>query len=210
MEIDITPSPCAQKEYVAFGCLNYFAKASDAALNCWAQILQRVHKSRLFILVPEGSCRKRVVEKFEIFNVESSRITFVTQQGILDYFKTFRDIDIALDPFPFNGGTTSCDALWMGVPIVSLAGDRPVARAGLSLLTNLNLTDLSANSPDEYVEIASTLAQNTNRLVNLRTTLRTLMRASPLMDAARFGKAFSDLLEKAFTERMGRECHKSA
>jgi predicted O-linked N-acetylglucosamine transferase (SPINDLY family) len=102
------------------------------------------------------------------------------------YFRLHHAIDIALDSFPYAGGTTTCDALWMGVPTVSLVGAAPYARGGLSILSNLGLPHLAAGTPDEYVHAAVALAQDLPTLADLRRTMRDRMRASPLMNAPRF------------------------
>jgi len=104
------------------------------------------------------------------------------------YLELYRRVDIVLDPFPYNGHTTSLDALWMGVPVVSLAGQKAVSRAGLSQLSNLGLADLVAYSKDDYVAIATRLAQDSPRRAELRSTLRERMQVSPLMDATRFAR----------------------
>ena len=105
-----------------------------------------------------------------------------------DYFALYRQIDIGLDPFPCNGGTTTCDALWMGVPVVTLAGRTAVGRGGVSVLRNVGLPELIAETPEQYVQIAAALAGDLPRLAELRRTLRERMRASPLMDAPRFAR----------------------
>jgi predicted O-linked N-acetylglucosamine transferase (SPINDLY family) len=104
------------------------------------------------------------------------------------YLKTYDEIDIALDPFPLGGGTTTCDALWMGVPVVTLAGKTAVGRGGLSILSNVGLSDLVAPDVDAYVQIAVNLARDVPRLLALRAGLREQMRGSVLMNAPRFAR----------------------
>src|SRR5262245_63142495 len=106
--------------------------------------------------------------------------------GAADHLALYHRVDIALDPFPFNGTTTTCEALWMGVPVITLRGDRHAGRVGASLLTQIGLTDLIANSIEEYVEIALALAGNSGRLDDLRRTLRPRMKASPMCDQGAF------------------------
>ncbi len=118
--------------------------------------------------------------------VEPARVQFTGFLGAEAYFHHYRRIDIALDTFPYGGGTTTCDALWMGVPVVSLAGKTAVGRGGLSILSNIGLPELAAGTEDEYVRLASELAADLPRLGNLRSTLRQRMKQSPLMDAPRF------------------------
>jgi len=105
-----------------------------------------------------------------------------------DYFTLYRRIDVALDTFPYGGGTTTCDALWMGVPVVTLVGQTAVGRGGLSILSNVGVPELAARSQDEYVRIATELAGDLPRLAHLRATLRQRMAQSPLMDAPRFAR----------------------
>jgi predicted O-linked N-acetylglucosamine transferase (SPINDLY family) len=105
-----------------------------------------------------------------------------------EYLRLYQRIDIALDPFPYNGGTTTCDALWMGTPVLTLPGRIPVARAGLGLLSTVGLRELVASSETDYIRIAVELAGNLPRLAEMRATLRLRMQASPLMDAARFAR----------------------
>ena len=109
-----------------------------------------------------------------------------------EYLRLYHQFDIVLDTFPYNGNTTSLDALWMGVPVVSLAGETPVSRAGLSQLTKLGLRELIARSETEYVAIAEGLAGDLPRLAGLRASLRPRMLASPLMDADRFARNVED------------------
>ena len=113
-------------------------------------------------------------------------------------------VDIALDPFPYHGTTTTCEALWQGVPVVTLAGRTHVSRVGVSLLSNLGLAELAAHSPDQYVKVAVALAANVSRLAELRSTMRERMAASPLMDAPRFTRN----VEHAYREMWRAWCAK--
>jgi predicted O-linked N-acetylglucosamine transferase (SPINDLY family) len=107
---------------------------------------------------------------------------------LTDYFNLHKQINIALDPFPCNGGTTTLDAIWMGVPVITLKGHTAVGRAGVSIMSNLALPKLIADTPDQYLQIATALAADLPRLTELRRTLRGRMRASPLMNAPRFAR----------------------
>ena len=106
--------------------------------------------------------------------------------SIREYYKLLNDVDIALDTTPYSGATTTCDALWMSVPVITLAGAHSVARSGVSLLTTVGLPDLIAQSPQDYIRLATTLAQDVPRLTTLRHGLRERMRQSPLMDETKF------------------------
>ena len=127
-------------------------------------------------------------------------MTFVAMLPPADYFQAYEGIDVVLDPFPYGGGTTTCDALWMGVPVVSLAGQTAVGRSGLSILSNVGLAELVARDAGEYVRLAAALSDDLFRLGELRRTLRQRMQASALMDAPRFARhveaAFSAMWRK--------------
>ena len=149
-----------------------------------------------------GSHRDRVAGFFAEQNIAPTRLHFVSGLPTQEYFGTYQQIDVALDPFPYGGGTTTCDALWMGVPVVSLAGQTAVGRGGVSILSNVGLPELVAADTEEYLGIAVGLAQDLSRLSRLRATLRNRMQASPLMDAPRFARN----VEAAYREMWRRWC----
>lgn len=120
--------------------------------------------------------------------VAKDRIVLEAPRARIEYLKLYQEIDIMLDPSPYNGSTTTCDALWMGVPVLTCPGDLPVSRAGVSLLNNVGLPQLVATSPDDLVELASRVAKNLPELTELRRTLRQRMQESPLMDAPRLAR----------------------
>jgi protein O-GlcNAc transferase len=185
---DVNPTPAMNLGYVTFGCLNNFCKVSPMALQTWIQLMQRTANSQFILHTLEGSHRQRVREMFQSQDVDPRRLRFVGRIPFLEFLKLHQEIDIALDSFPYSGGTTTCDALWMGVPVISWGGQMGVARSGVSLLRNIGLPELIADSRQQYVEIAGDLAQNLPRLAELRRTMRGRMRESPLMDAARFAR----------------------
>jgi predicted O-linked N-acetylglucosamine transferase (SPINDLY family) len=127
-----------------------------------------------------------VTEQFKSDGIDSHRVRFVGKQPLADYLRWYDQIDVALDTFPYGGGTTTCDALWMGVPVVTLIGKTAVGRGGLSILSNIRLPELAAASEDQYVRAAVELAVNPERLGALRSNLRQRMEDSPVMDAPRF------------------------
>jgi predicted O-linked N-acetylglucosamine transferase (SPINDLY family) len=137
---------------------------------------------------PEGSARERVLACFHQRGIAPERVALTGFLPRWEYLQLYQRIDLALDPFPCNGMTTTCDALWMGVPVVTLAGEMPVSRAGLSILSTIGLAEMAANSEDDYVRLAVKLAGNLPRLAELRATLRPRMQSSPLMDAPRFAR----------------------
>ena len=142
----------------------------------------------MIILCPEGSHRQRLLNVLKREEIDPDRIEFVTHRPRVQYLASYHRIDVGLDTFPYNGHTTSLDSFWMGVPVITLVGKTVVGRAGLSQLTNLGLTELIANTPQEYVRIAVELAGDLPRSAELRRTLRPRMQASPLMDAPLFAR----------------------
>jgi len=185
---EINALPVLSTRRLTFGSLNNFAKVNESVLALWARVLKAVKGSRLLMFSPEGSARKRVRAYFETQTIPEERVELVGFQPSSDYLQLYQRIDIALDPFPCNGMTTTCDAMWMGVPVLTLPGDMPISRAGLSLLSTIGLGDFAATSEDDYVRLAVELAGNLPRLADLRSTLRPRIVASPLMDAPRFAR----------------------
>jgi protein O-GlcNAc transferase len=195
-DVSALPAQASPSAPLTFGCLNDFTKVNQKTLLMWGDVLQNVPNSRLILHAPTTSDRRRTLHAFATVGVEPARIEFVGMLSMGEYFKQYRQIDIALDPTPWCGGTTTCDALWMGVPVVSLAGHTAISRGGLSILSQLGLTELVAHTPQEYVAIASALALDPLRLTALRASLRERIRASPLMDAPGFTRDFESILRQ--------------
>jgi predicted O-linked N-acetylglucosamine transferase (SPINDLY family) len=198
----LVPVPAMATGQVTFGCLNNFCKVNAATLDAWGRLLAAVPQSRLLLHCRPGDHRQRVGQAVAAHGVDTARLAFVDLLPTHDYFLAYQQIDIALDPFPYGGATTSCDALWMGVPVVSLAGERAVGRAGLSILSNLGLAELVGRDVEQYVQIAAELARDLPHLTALRATLRQRMQQSPLMDAPRFARN----LEAAYRTMWRRWC----
>ena len=182
---------------VTFGCFNNFAKVSDSTLRGWAQILAAVPQSRLFLKghgLNEPALASAVRSRLALLGVGEERIELLGRTaGITEHLALYARVDVALDTFPYHGTTTTCEALWMGVPVVTLAGDRHAARVGVSLLTAIGRSEWIAKDWADYVAIAVGLAKNTAVRTAARQTLRDEMRGSALLDhagqAARFGAA---------------------
>jgi predicted O-linked N-acetylglucosamine transferase (SPINDLY family) len=185
-DVRVGELPALANGFVTFGCLNNYCKINLPTLELWAKVLSQTPGSRLLMLADDGSHRGRTLQILEGFGVQSSRVQFVCRCSHRDYLRLYDRIDIGLDSFPYNGHTTSLDSLWMGVPVLTLVGNTPVARAGWSQLSNLKLTELAAQSPGQFVQIAAALARDLPRLATLRSSLRHRMEASPLMDAQQF------------------------
>jgi predicted O-linked N-acetylglucosamine transferase (SPINDLY family) len=185
--IEVSPLPAQANGFVTFGCLNNFCKVNESVLKLWAGVLWGVPGSHLRMLSPESS-REQVMATLIREGVNPEYIHIVPKCSRAEYLRNYHKIDIGLDTFPYNGHTTSLDALWMGVPVITLVGKTIVGRAGLSQLSNLGLTDLAAESESRYIEIAVELAGNLHRLNELRGGLRSRMRQSPLTNAYEFTK----------------------
>jgi predicted O-linked N-acetylglucosamine transferase (SPINDLY family) len=178
--------PALRNGVVTFGCLNHFSKVSPAALQAWLAVLQALPGARLLIHSQPGSHLDAVRALFEKAGIAGDRIEFPARVPRAGYFDAYHQLDIGLDPFPYNGAITTLDTLWMGVPVITLAGRTAVGRAGLSILSNLQLPELIARTPEQYVEAAIQLAGDLARLSELRTGLRERMRRSGLMDSGRY------------------------
>lgn len=180
---EVAPLPAGRTGRVTFGSMNSVLKLNARVIGVGARILAAVAGSRLLIAtVASGEARERIAAEFAAHGIDKARLSFVDRIETHAYRRLFGDIDIALDPFPCNGGTTTCESLWMGVPVVTLAGDGFRSRAGLSLLTHAGLTELVAADENEYVARAAALAGDLSALAALRAGLRDMLRESPLMD----------------------------
>ena len=194
---DVGPLPASTSGGITFVCMNHPLKSSRSALALWARILAAVPASRLILLAtPYDAQRARVLAFFAGEGIAGERIEQVGEAPIATYLARYLRADIALDSLPCAGGTTTCDALWMGVPVVTMVGDRPFSRSGASLLRNADLTELIARTPDEYVRAAVDLATDRVRLATLRAGLRDRLRASPLLDPAGFARAVEDAFDE--------------
>jgi protein O-GlcNAc transferase len=187
-ELAVRPTPALRNGYVTYGCFNNLAKVGRPVIALWSQLLLASPDSRLMLEasgLEKKFLRNQVIREFAAHGIGVERLTLIGRKPEQQYV-LYNEIDIALDPFPCNGGNTSLDTLWMGVPIVTLAGTTFVSRMGVSLLSNLGLQHLIANSHQEYVDVALRLASDWTQLNKLRMELRPRMQASPLMNEAAF------------------------
>jgi predicted SAM-dependent methyltransferase len=193
----VAPPPAAGGGAITFGSFHNLAKLTPPVVALWARLLREVPGSRLFVVArgaPQLADSLR--EKFRTAGVEPGRIECEGHVPIGTYLSLHGRVDINLDAFPYCGGTTTLHSLWMGVPVVTLAGRNVVSRGGASILGALGLTELVAGSEDEYLRIAGTLARDPERLSRWRRELRGMLERSPLMDARRFTRD----LEAAYLE----------
>ena len=208
---EVNALPAAGSDHVVFGSMNNFGKINDAVLELWARILNAVPDSRLALLAKTGEHRQQLIDRLGERGIKAERIEFFDYRPstdgrpMADYLQRYHRIDLALDTFPYNGMTTTCDALWMGVPVVAMIGDRPISRASFSLLSNVGLAELATHSQDEYVATAIRLAQDLPRLAALRATLRERMRQSPLLDAASFARNVEHAYREAWRSWCARQ-----
>jgi predicted O-linked N-acetylglucosamine transferase (SPINDLY family) len=201
-EPPVNPLPALQEGRVTFGCLNSYGKTNDEVFALWARVLASVEGSRMVVLAQPGEPRTRARAAFARAGVDPERLAFVGYQPRSAYLAEYHRIDLALDTFPYGGHTTSLDAFWMGVPVVTLLGRTVVGRAGLCYAHHLGMPEIVATTPDQYVAVAAGLARDVARLADLRSGLRERMERSPLMDAPRFARH----LEAAYREMWRRWC----
>jgi predicted O-linked N-acetylglucosamine transferase (SPINDLY family) len=201
-EPPVNALPASATGVITFGCLNNFCKINDGCLQLWARVLRAVPKSRLLLIAPLGSAREHVTARLQQEGIDPLRVEFIARQPRLEYLRLYHRIDLGLDPLPYNGGTTTLDAFWMGVPTLTLVGKTVVGRAGWSQLCNLGLQELAAESPEQFVALAARLARDLPWLEELRGSLRQRMQQSPLMD----GKRFARHMEQAYRWMWQRWC----
>ena len=169
------------------GWLNFLAKTTPEAIQMWSRLLGAVPNAQLLVLAYRpGAFEERVLDAMSAAGVDPARVEIVNWRPPEAYLRLHHRIDIALDSFPFNGHTTICNALWMGVPSVVRQGSSYASRFGGTALVNLGLEELIAHSDEEYVEIVARLAGDLPKLAELRRGLRARMAASPLVDATAF------------------------
>jgi predicted O-linked N-acetylglucosamine transferase (SPINDLY family) len=192
--VPINPLPAGFRGYLTLGCLNNPCKLTDRTLELWGTVLAALPDARLKLMAPAGRHRARLLGRLETHGIETGRVSFAEFRPRAEYLRSYHDIDFGLDTFPYNGHTTSLDALWMGVPTLTRVGATSVGRAGLSQLHHLGLLDLAAESDRDFVAAARALAGDLTHLAELRANLRGRMERSPLMDAPRFARS----IERAY------------
>jgi len=171
-------------------------------------VLHAVHDSRLFLKanqLGEGIVRQSVVDRFAAHGIEQSRLILEGPAPRAEYLAAYWKVDIALDPFPFTGGTTSAESLWMGVPVLTLAGVRLVSRQGVGLLMNAGLPDWVATNADDYVLRAAGYAGDLAGLAALRGRLRQQVTASPIFDASRFALQLENAIKSMWSIQISKE-----
>lgn len=198
-------SPAVERNgYITFGSFNHVAKLNNRVLDLWAGLLRRLPTSHLQLMaLPDEEAAARIRAVLEKQDIDAARIRTFPRLARGQYWSMFGEVDIALDPFPYTGGATTCDALWMGVPVVTLAGSFGFARSGATILVNAGLADLVAADERRYVDIALRLANDAPALAGLRGGMRERLARSPLLDAPRFVAALERLYREAWRRAVG-------
>ncbi|MDO8176894.1 MAG: tetratricopeptide repeat protein [Undibacterium sp.] len=202
-DIQITPLPALSNGFVTFGCFNNLTKMNDKVITLWSRVLHAVPNSRLFLKTrslnnPES--RQKVTNRFSMHGIDTERLILEDAAPRAQLLAAYQRIDIALDPFPYPGGTTSVEALWMGIPVLNLAGDRFLSHMGESILQNAGLPDWIASNPDDYVALAISHTNDLQDLNHLHQQLRQQVLVSPLFDAPRFAENFENALRKMWSD----------
>jgi len=196
-DVEVSPLPALSNHCVTFGCFNNLSKMNDEVVALWARVLKAVPGSRLLLKanqIKELSVRLSVVERFSAHGVLENRLVLEGGVPRYEYFQSYGRVDIALDPFPYTGGTTTVESLWMGVPVLTLEGERFLSRQGVGLLMNAGLSEWVAKDKDDFVVKAVAHARSLPRLALLRSVLRKQVLASPIFDAPRFAEHFEEAL----------------
>lgn len=195
---DVASPPFEKNGYITFGSFNHLAKLTDSTVRLWSRILDAVPYSRLVLKalpLADEATRRLTRQRFADCGIDPQRVDPLPPTVPLSAFLAqYSRIDIGLDTVPYNGGTTTCDALWMGVPVLTLPGGRFSSRMGYSVLKTVGLEEYIAINENDYVRIASETAGNTARLRDLRTSLRDRLSQSPLCDAAAFSRGMDGIL----------------
>ncbi len=198
-KLEITELPAKKNNFITFGCFNQFAKINnDEVISLWSKILSSVKNSKLFLKTQELSNNRfsdEILNRFKKFNINADRLVLEgkskTRKEVL---KKYNHIDISLDPFPFQGNTSTCESVWMGVPVLTLKGDRYLFHFGESINSNLNMKDWIADNKDDYLKKALQFSSDIDRLAKLRMTLRKSALLSPVFDSNQFSKYFGEML----------------
>ena len=200
-DVPVGPLPALTNKHITFGSFNNLAKVTPEVVQLWADTLRAVPGSKLFLktkALGDAGVRDNVVRMFAERFVSADRLRLEGSAPRAELLAAYNEVDLGLDPFPFNGGITTLESLWMGVPVVSLRGNRFVAHATESFLRNAGLEDWTTSSRADYLTFAQTQTADLTKLAAVRSGLRPAMQNSPLLDAKRFAKEFAAAMRKAW------------
>ena len=198
--------PALKNGYITFGCFQKLAKINDDVLTLWGRIFKALPQARLRLQSKQMNCpmaREQLLSRLSSFGINKQHVEIMAEVPRAAYLAAYAEVDMILDTFPFTGGTTTCEALWMGVPTLTLTGNTLLARQGVSLLSAVGLHEWIAADEQMYVDKAISYAQQLPALAQLRTQLRSMLQRSPLVDAPRFARHFSYALQSMWREKMG-------
>ena len=199
-DFDLQPSdlPAKKNKFITFGCFNQYAKINNKVIELWSKILKAVKNSKLILKSAEFSNNKvsqNILDKFKKFEINQNKIILKGKSdNRKEVLETYNLIDICLDPFPFQGNTSTCESVWMGVPVLTLKGNRYLYRFGESINLNLEMKDWIASTKQDYIKKAITFSADIEKLSELRNGLRKKSLSSPVFDSDEFSKDFSEVL----------------
>ncbi|HXV12510.1 MAG TPA: tetratricopeptide repeat protein [Burkholderiales bacterium] len=204
---EVSAAPVSAAGHITLGSFNALSKVTGRVIRVWSEILYRLPESRLLVFtVPAGRTRERIMGEFAAHGIARSRLELIPRLPLPEFLQAPARVDIALDPFPFSGTTTTCQTLWMGVPVITLAGKSHVSRVGATMLNSVGLEQCVAESEGDYVTKAIALAADPVRLQEMRHGLRKQMARSPLANGPRLTR----FLEDAYAKMWEDYCHQSA
>ena len=208
----VTP-PCLTSGFVTFGSTNNLPKINDEVVAAWARILERVARSRMIVknrFLDEPAIAAGLAERFAAHGIDGTRLDLRGASPPAEMLATYNEIDIALDSFPYSGGMTTCEAMWMGVPVITWPGALFTSRHATCHLSNGGFPEFVADSLEAYVDLGASLAGNHFRLARVRSTMREVMAASPLCDAGRFTRDLEDRYREIWRRWCGGHARPSA
>ena len=191
-------APSISKKSITFGSFNNFRKINKDVIQVWSKILKKVKNSKLMLKTSFPISTERFKEEFDKYGVLESVIILPFKKKFSNHLEIYKDIDIALDTFPYNGVTTSFEAIWMGVPVVTMKGHNSNSRCGESINKNANLVSLIGNDKEDYIKKAVNLALNTEELIKIRKNIYDNVSKTPLFDKKKFSDGFFSSLEKLY------------
>ena len=194
---ELIKMPYKKNKYFTFGSFNNFLKVSDEVVEVWSKILKKVNNSKLILKSTLNVNRDTILEKFENYGVQNS-VKFYEKEDVEDHLKSYKEIDIALDTFPYNGVVTTFESLWMGVPVIGMKGYNMNSRCGESILKNGNLEFLISENKVDYIEKVLLYIKNPNKLDNLRLNIHSNILNTPLFDSKKFSKDFEKKLFEVY------------
>jgi predicted O-linked N-acetylglucosamine transferase (SPINDLY family) len=203
LDLEVAPSPARSNGFVTFGCFNNLARMTDEIVSVRASILHAVPGSKLFLKdkqLDHESGRNRVLARFAAVDIEADRLILEGKSPRAEYFECYGRVDIALSPFPYGGGTTSVEGLWMGVPVITKKGNHFLSHLGESIVHNSRLSDWIASDEEEYVAKALAYASNLEALSDLRKGMRERILATPLFDIPTFSIHFEQAIRAMRTK----------